>query len=45
MLRILRRRTSGMAESSVGPSAPQFQLTLSSAPSWLSSPFASLCLW
>ena len=30
--------------SSVGPSTPQFQLRLSSAPSRLSSPFASLCL-
>ena len=29
----------------VGPSTPQFQLRLSSAPSRLSSPLASLCLW
>ena len=33
-----------MAGSSVGPSTPQFQLTLSLLPSRLFSPLASLCL-
>ena len=33
-----------MVASSVGPSTPQFQLKLSSEPSRLFSPFASLCL-
>jgi glycogen operon protein len=39
-----RFRRSSTAGSSVGPSAPQFQPRLSSAPSRLSSRFASLCL-
>ena len=38
-----RFRSFSTAGSSVGPSTPQFQLRLSSAPSRLSSPFASLC--
>ena len=33
-----------IAGSSVGPSTPQLVLMLSSEPSRLSSPFASLCL-
>jgi hypothetical protein len=41
---ICRRRSASMARSSVGPSAPQFQLKLSLAPSRLFSPLASLCL-
>ena len=40
---ICRLRSASMAGSSVGPSTPQFQLRLSSAPSRLSSPLASLC--
>ena len=39
-----RLRSRSIAGSSVGPSTPQFQLRLSSAPSRLSSPLASLCL-
>ena len=38
-----RRRASAMTASSVGPSAPQFHELLSSEPSRLSSPLASLC--
>ena len=34
-----------IAGSVVGPSAPLFQERLSSVPSRLSSPLASLCLW
>ena len=43
-LRRMRSRSSRIAGSSVGPSTPQFQLRLSSWPSRLSSPLASLCL-
>ena len=43
-LRFCRSRRALIAGSSVGPSAPQFQLLLSLAPSRLSSPLASLCL-
>jgi len=42
-LRICRRRSDRMPSSSVGPSTPQFHEALSSVPSRLSSPFASLC--
>ena len=42
--RFCRSRSAMIAGSSVGPSAPQFQLLLSLAPSLLSSPLASLCL-
>jgi hypothetical protein len=41
---ICRVRSFSTATSSVAPSTPQFQLRLSSVPSRLSSPFASLCL-
>ena len=43
-LRRSRARSARTAASSVGPSTPRFQLRLSSAPSRLPSPFASLCL-
>ena len=39
-----RLRSRSISGSSVGPSTPQFQLRLSSAPSRLCSPLASLCL-
>ena len=42
-LRICRARSAWISGSSVGPSAPQFQERLSSVPSRLSSPLASLC--
>src|SRR5262249_2958746 len=42
--RCCRSRSSLIGESSVGPSAPQFQLRLSSVPSLLSSRLSSLCL-
>src|SRR5439155_26476015 len=38
-------RSSFTAGSSVGPSTPQFHERLSSVPSRLPSPFASLCFW
>ena len=38
-----RLRSASIAGSSVGPSTPQFQLRLSSEPSRLFSPLASLC--
>ena len=38
------RRRAFTAGSSVSPSTPPFQLRFSSTPSWLPSPFASLCL-
>src|SRR3954471_1068016 len=44
-LRFFRSRSAMIFGSSVGPSTPQFQLLLSSAPSLLFSPLASLCLW
>jgi hypothetical protein len=40
---VCRARSARTAGSSVGPSAPQFQLMLSSLPSRLSSPLARLC--
>ena len=40
-----RLRSASTIGSSVGPSTPQFQLRLSSEPSRLFSPLASLCLW
>src|SRR5207302_10241952 len=40
---ICRRRSAITSGSSVGPSKPQFQLSLSFEPSLLFSPFASLC--
>src|SRR5690606_34140399 len=43
-LRRCRWRSRTIAGSSTGPSAPQFHDRLSSVPSRLSSPFASLCL-
>ena len=42
--RFIRSRIARTRADSVGPSAPQFRLQFSSVPSWLSSPFASLCL-
>ena len=42
-LRTIRRRRALTAGSAVGPSAPQFQLLLSLAPSVLSQPFFRLC--
>ena len=42
-LRIARKRISRIFGSSVGPSTPQLRLMLSLWPSWLFSPFASLC--
>ena len=42
-LRIIRKRRLRISGSSVSPSAPQFQLLLSSAPSVLFQPFFSLC--
>jgi hypothetical protein len=41
--RICRRRSATIAGSSVGPSTPWFHERLSSVPSRLPSPFASLC--
>ena len=41
--RCCRARSARISGSSVGPSAPQFHERLSSVPSWLPSPFASLC--
>src|SRR3954463_9213473 len=38
-----RRRSLLIASSVVGPSTPQFHERLSLCPSWLFSPFASLC--
>ena len=43
-LRTWRARSASIAGSSVSPSTPQFQLRLSSVPSRLPSPLASLCL-
>src|SRR5581483_9795697 len=43
-LRCWRARNALISGSSVSPSAPWFQERLSSVPSLLSSPFASLCL-
>src|SRR5215470_12378599 len=42
---ICRFRNASTPGSSEGPSTPQFQLRLSSVPSRLPSPFASLCFW
>ena len=44
-LRTWRLRIARTVGSSVGPSAPQFQLQLASLPSRFPSPLASLCLW
>src|SRR5947199_13071 len=41
--RCCRARNALTVSSSVVPSTPQFQERLSSAPSWLFSPFSSLC--
>ena len=44
-LRCWRRRSATISGSSVGPSTPWFHERLSSVPSRLPSPFASLCFW
>ena len=40
----MRSRVRWIRTESVWPSTPQLRLKFSSLPSWLSSPFASLCL-